>query len=104
MLKRFLVAITALFLPLAPTLAATPLTFKQIVNDHIVTFVDTAIVPLLYILAFLFFLVGIVRYFFTGGAENREVGRTYVIWSLIGMVIIFSVWSIVHLLLSAIGS
>lgn len=78
------------------------MTFADIVNDRIVPFVDGAVIPLLYVLAFLFFVIGVARYFFTGGEENRQKGKAFVLWGLIGMVAIFGVWGVVHLLLSAI--
>ena len=102
MIRRILLLASVLVVPLAPAFAATTLTFQQVVDNHIVPFVDNAIIPLLYVLAFLFFLTGLVRYFFTGGAENREVARVYIMWSLIGMVAIFAIWGIVRLLLSII--
>lgn len=76
-------------------------TFAKVV-DGIVNFVDAYIIPLLYALAFLFFVFGIFRYFFTGGEENREKARPFIVWSLVGMLVIFSVWGIVNLLLSTI--
>lgn len=80
--------------------ASGNLTFQQLVDDRIVPLVDTAVIPLLYVLAFLFFMFGVVKYFFTGGQENREIARVYIMWSLIGMVVIFGVWGIVRLLLT----
>lgn len=78
------------------------LTFAQIVNEKIVPFVNNIIIPLLYILAFMFFIIGVARYFFTGGEENREKGRAFVLWSLIGMVAIFGIWGVVKVLLTII--
>ncbi|MDB5195093.1 MAG: hypothetical protein JWO84_277 [Parcubacteria group bacterium] len=78
------------------------MTFADLVNGHIVPFVDTAVIPLLYVLAFLFFVAGVARYFFTGGEENRQKGKAFVLWGLIGMVAIFGIWGIVRLLLTAI--
>jgi hypothetical protein len=78
------------------------LTFADIVYTKIVPFVNNLIIPLLYILAFLFFIFGTFRYFFTGGEENREKGRAFILWSLIGMVAIFGVWGIVKVLLTII--
>lgn len=75
--------------------------FADVVKS-IEAFVDTAIIPLLYILAFLFFVWGVFIYFFTGGEENREKGRGFILWSLVGMVVIFGVWGIVRLLLTLI--
>ncbi len=92
---------TFLSLSLTPGLAFA-LTFEQLVNTKIVPLVDEAIVPLLYIVAFLVFLIGIVRYFFTGGAENREAGKAFALWGIIGMVAIFGIWGVVRVLLTVI--
>jgi hypothetical protein len=67
----------------------------------IIKFFDAYIIPLLYALAFLLFLVGVMRYFFTGGEENREKARPFVIWGLIGLTLIFALWGVVNLLLTA---
>ncbi|MDB5189407.1 MAG: hypothetical protein JWL82_364 [Parcubacteria group bacterium] len=78
------------------------ITFKQWVEGIIIPFVNNYVVKLLYILAFLFFIFGVFKYFFTGGQENRETAHIYIMWSLIGMVVIFGVWGIVRLLLNII--
>lgn len=103
-MSRFALSFASLFIAL-PVLAAPPTgapTLADIVNNNIVPFVDNAVIPLLYVLAFMFFVVGVARYFFTGGEENRQKGKLFVLWGLIGMVAIFGIWGIVRLLLSAI--
>lgn len=70
----------------------------------IVTLVNTSVVPLIYALAFLLFIFGMVRFFFFGGEENREKGKTFMLWGIIGFVVMFSVWGIVRLLLTALPS
>lgn len=77
------------------------MTFADIVYTKLVPFVDFAIVPLLYALAFLFFLIGVVRFLFSMEEEKRQEGKKFVVWALVGMVILFSVWGIVKLLLAA---
>ena len=67
----------------------------------IVELVNTSVVPLIYALAFLLFIFGMVRFFFFGGEENREKGKTFMLWGVIGFVVMFSVWGIVRLLLTA---
>ena len=62
--------------------------------------VDTAVMPLLYALAFLLFLIGMVRFFFMEGEEGRQKGRVFMLWGMIGFVVLFGVWGIVRLLLS----
>lgn len=85
-----------------PTFAAGK-TFAQVVDTGIVPFFDNTVIPLLYAIMFLFFIFGVFRYFFTGGDENRQKGRVFVIWSLVGMVAVFSVWGVVNLLLSTLS-
>ena len=78
------------------------MSFESFVNGKIVPLVDGAIVPLMYALAFLFFLFGVARYFFADGEENREKGKKFAFWGIIAFVVLFSVWGIVKLLLSVI--
>lgn len=83
-----------------PTTPTGP-TFAQ-VTTSIITFVDQYVAPLLYALAFLFFIFGMFRFFFTGGEESRSQGRQFAVWSLIALGVMFSVWGLVHVLLSTI--
>lgn len=75
------------------------MTFADFVNQHVVPFADYAVVPLLYSLAFIFFLIGVVRLFFSMEEEKRNEGKQFVLWALVGMVVLFAVWGIVKVLL-----
>lgn len=99
MMKPLSIALGAFALLLAP-LAAHAATFAEL-TDGIVDLVNTTIVPLIYALAFLLFIVGMVRFFFLGGEEGREKGKQFMLWGVIGFVVLFSVWGIVRLLLTA---
>ena len=88
-----LVLVTPIWVHAAKSFAA--------VTQDIVTLVNNSVVPLIYALAFLLFIFGMVRFFFFGGEENREKGKTFMIWGIIGFVVMFSVWGIVRLLLTA---
>lgn len=72
-------------------------------TESIVSFVNSAVVPLIYSLAFLLFLVGMVRFFFMGGEEGRKKGKEFMLWGIIGLVVMFSVWGIVNMLLATLG-
>jgi len=73
-------------------------------TGSIVSFVNGSVVPFIYALAFLAFLIGMVRFFFLGGEEGREKGKQFMLWGVIGFVVMFSVWGIVNLLLATIGA
>ena len=63
------------------------------------------IIPVLVSFAFIAFLWGVVKYFFIegGSEEAHKTGRQFIVWGLIGMVVLFSVWGIVHILLDTLG-
>jgi uncharacterized membrane protein YjfL (UPF0719 family) len=91
-----------LIFPSLALAADVPLTggFKDVVNS-LISFVDKSIIPLLFALAFIFFLIGMVRFFFSGSEENREKGRQFAIWGMVGLVVLFSIWGIVNVFVSA---
>lgn len=79
------------------------MTFKDLVYTQIVPFIDGYVIQLLYVLAFLFFLYGIFKFFFLGaGEENRQKGKQFIVYGLIGLVVLFSVWGLVKLTLTSI--
>lgn len=63
------------------------------------------LVEILITISFGIFIWGVVNYFFiNGGNENeRAHGRQFIFWGIIGMVVLFSVWGIVDILLSTFG-
>jgi heme/copper-type cytochrome/quinol oxidase subunit 4 len=76
------------------------MSFADIVDKRIVPIGD-AVIGLLFALAFIVFLIGMVRFFFLQeGEEGREKGKKLAIWGIIGLVVMFSTWGIVHVLLN----
>lgn len=67
--------------------------------------INTIVVPVIFALAFAVFVWGVVKHFFIhGGEENsREEGRTFILWGLVGLLVLFSVWGLVNILLSTLG-
>ena len=99
MMTRVLALGAFLLLPLALHAA----TFKEIVEEQIVPLGD-AVVGLFFALAFFFFLFGMLRFFFTGSQEQREQGKAFALWGIIGFVVLFGVWGFVRLLISILPS
>ena len=90
-------AVVALLL-LAP-LGAHAQSFKELVNSQVLP-LGEAIISLFYVLAFLFFLIGMLRFFYAQGEEERSAGKQHMLWGILGLVVMFSVWGLVKLLLS----
>ncbi|MES2668636.1 MAG: hypothetical protein V4644_03035 [Patescibacteria group bacterium] len=102
-MSRSLFAFTLLLL-LLPALAHAQDSLRSL-TDEIVTFANATIVPLIYTLAILLFMIGMVRYFFLEqGEEGREKGKQLMLWGIIGFVVMFSVWGIVRILLTTLGA
>lgn len=80
-------------------------TFVGSGSTGIVGTINTVIVPIIFALAFLTFIWGIVNYFFINGGDEgkRAEGRQFAIWGIIGMVVLFSVWGFVNIMLSTLG-
>jgi len=84
------------------------MTFKDYIgggSTGIIGILNTAIVPVIFAFAFAAFIWGIVNYFFLSANNegNREEGKQFIFWGIIGMVVMFSVWGFVSLLLSTLG-
>ena len=82
----------------------TPGTIQSILGDIYVAF-DTYIIPFLITIAFVAFLINVIRYFIwkSNSEEGRESARRYLIWSLIGFVIIVAMWGIINLIIMFFG-
>lgn len=84
------------------------ITFAQFIGDKntgIIGALNTVVVPVIFALAFAAFAWGVINYFFLNGGNEtkREEGRAFILWGVIGMAILFSVWGFVNILLSTLG-
>lgn len=77
---------------------------NSLTND-LLTFLDVTIVPIIFAIAFLIFIWGVFQYFIAGAAseEKRDQGKQFVMWGLIGFVVMVSVWGLVNLLANTLG-
>lgn len=84
------------------------MTFAQFVggsSSGLIGVLNTVVVPIIFTLAFAAFVWGVVNYFFLHGGDEtkREEGREFILWGIIGIVVLFSVWGFVNLMLSTLG-
>lgn len=65
-------------------------------------FLNGYVVPLLIAIAFLVFVWGMFKYFIRGGAseESRGEGKKLLLWSILGFVLIVSLWGLVNVIAS----
>ncbi len=68
----------------------------------IIAFINFAIIPLLFGIALLFFLINIVRYFIidTSSADSREKAKRSALYGIAAFVFLVSIWGIVNLFVS----
>ena len=83
-------------------------TFKDFVGNSscgLIGAMNTIVVPVIFALAFLVFVFGVVKHYFLNGDDegSRESGRQFIFWGILGMVVLFSVWGLVNILLSTLG-
>jgi hypothetical protein len=74
-------------------------------SNGIIGVINNILLPVLISIAFIVFLYGVFKYFIKG-ADNeteRETGRSFVLWGVIGFVVIFSVWGLVNLVMGTFG-
>ena len=74
-------------------------------SGGIIRVINGIFVPVLMAIAFIVFLWGAYKYFILG-AENESAkgeGRTFVMWGIIGFVVILSVWGLVAIVTNTFG-
>jgi Na+/proline symporter len=66
--------------------------------------ISTAVIPLIFTLAFALFFWGVVQYVINDSEEAKKAkGRQFMIWGLIALFVMFTVWGIVKLLAATFG-
>lgn len=63
----------------------------------------SSIIPILLILAVIYFIWGVIEYMINPGAEEKKKGKSKIIYGIIGLVIIVSLWGIVTLVIDSFG-
>ncbi|VAW32748.1 hypothetical protein MNBD_CPR01-165 [hydrothermal vent metagenome] len=99
-MKSRILSITAfLAMPFLAMAAAPDLTGVFLYENSFVTVVNQIIVPILVSIAFISFIWGVYKYFIAGSAspEKRKEGASFIMYSVIGFAIIFSIWGLVNL-------
>jgi hypothetical protein len=78
------------------------MTFKTFV-EGIVGIFNTVVIPVIFSLALLVFVWGVFNHFFSQDETKRGKGKSFVLWGLLGLVLMFSIWGLLNILLSTLG-
>ena len=76
---------------IASCLPASAATFASLV-DNLVGGLAVSVIRLLFAAAFIFFFWGVVQYTVMPGSEAKDKGRGYMVWGLIALTIMFSIY------------
>lgn len=80
---------------------------ENVVNSIIPKIVDNIVVPLvqvLFALAFLYFVWGLMGFFMNGDdPAKRKEGQSHILWGVVGITIMLSVYGIVRLVMNTVG-
>ena len=85
------------------------MTFAQFVGDGksgIIGVLNTVVMPFIVAFAFFVFVWGVLKYFFftnQGDVAKLKDGRQFIFWGIFGLVVLFSMWGFINLLLSTLG-
>ena len=99
-----IIAILAFF---APALAFAQVGLVSGTNGGLIGVIGgllNTIIPILITLAVIYFIWGVVQYVTTGDAEKKEQGQQHMIWGLIGLFVIVSMWGLVAILSNTFGT
>ncbi len=109
MFKKFSLAgagaFSSLVLPVLALAAPTPTGVSTTYINSILNAVEStlkALVPLLISIAFVILLIYIVRYIW-GGADGKDASRSGIVWSIIALAVMLSIWGLVGLVQNIAG-
>lgn len=77
-------------------------TFKDLVDKILVNGILRPLVPLLVTLAIVVFIYGVLTTVLADG-EKREDGKKYMMWGIVGIFVMVSLWGLVAILTNTFG-
>ncbi|MFO0718813.1 MAG: hypothetical protein U0522_02190 [Candidatus Paceibacterota bacterium] len=79
------------------------MTINTLLNK-IISVILQPIVVLMFVVALMVFFWGIVQFINTSNTDDgREKGKRNILWGVVGMFIMFSVYGIIHIILQTFG-
>lgn len=97
---KFLARVLPFAALLTPALALAQFDEIDELGANVTLFINNTIVPLIFAIAFVVFLWGVVKFFIIGKDSeiDKESARNYMLWGIGGFVLMVSIWGIVNLI------
>ena len=88
--------------PVAPTgqtvSTGVPKTFADLVENKIIAELLQPLAPLLVGIAVVVFLFGVYKFVISDSSEEKQEGREFMIWGIVGLFIMLSLWGMISIL------
>ena len=72
--------------------------FKSLIDVVFINGIIRPIVPLLIGLGVVLFIYGVLKTMISEGGEGKEEGKQFMIWGIVGIFVMVSVWGLVSIL------
>ncbi len=80
----------------------TNTSFGDVLN-YMTCMIEGSVIPLMFSIATVVFLYGVVKFIKEEKAEDKEKGRMFMIWGIVAFAVMFSVWGLVGMLENTFG-
>lgn len=101
--KKILVSSLSVLSIFSPALASFANDFKYIVENILIRNILKPIPALLISLMVVIFIYGVIVMIFSEGGKRRDEGKQYMLWGIIGLFVVVSMWGLVNLLITTFG-
>jgi len=62
-----------------------------------------AIIPILISVAVVYLIFAVVRYVIAGNEDEKKAGKMMIVWGVVGLFVILSIWGLVNILVRTFG-
>lgn len=96
--KKIIISLALVSVLIPVVTFAANRTFLELVTNVVMAGVLKPIVPLLVSLTIIVFIIGIIKFIRAADEKNREEGKQFMLWGVIGIFVMVSVWGLVGII------
>jgi hypothetical protein len=103
MKKNLVMSFIAFISSLALPALAAPKNFNELIRVTIIGGILKPLVPFLVGLAVVIFIYGVITIMLSEGGDKKEEGKKYMLWGIVGIFVMVSIWGLVAILQGTFG-